>query len=185
MRDLFIACLLVSLAASAALAQSTLHFREGQRIEPDEIATILMNPDGSAVRTRSIRLLPDAADGAGAVTTAVDHVPSALSLPVQFEFDSATILPAARQQLDALAAGIRLLPPDRPVIIEGHTDGTGEAVYNLDLSRRRAAAVKAYLVEVCGAEAPRLRTVGFGESRPIESSDPLAARNRRVEFRGG
>jgi outer membrane protein OmpA-like peptidoglycan-associated protein len=104
---------------------------------------------------------------------------------VQFEFDSADILPAARDQLEALAAGIRRLPQDRSVVIEGHTDAVGSADYNLHLSRRRAAAVKAYLVESCGIEALRLRTVGFGEVRPIEGSDPMGPRNRRVEFRGG
>jgi len=112
------------------------------------------------------------------------EAPSALSLPVQFGFDSAEILPAARTQLDALAAGIKLLSPESIVTIEGHTDASGSAAYNLELSRVRARAVRDYLVQRHGIDAARLKTVGYGKDRPIEDSDPHAAINRRVQFRG-
>lgn len=105
MRDLFIAFVLVFIAAGSAVGQTTLHYR-GQRVSPEEVVSILSNTDGSALRTRSVRLLPGlllsgAASVAGSPTS--EPVPSALSLPVQFEFDSATILPGAREQLEALA----------------------------------------------------------------------------------
>ena len=187
MRDLFIAFVLVFIAAATAAAQTTLHYREGQRVSPQEVLSILSNADGSATRTRSIRLLPDA-DGAAAAqpapATATEPVPSALSLPVQFEFDSAAILPSAREQLDALAEGIRMLPEGRSVIIEGHTDAIGSDAYNQQLSQRRAASVKAYLIEACGIAASRLRETGFGKRRPIAGTDPFAPENRRVQFRG-
>lgn len=178
-RNLIIAIVLVGLAATIASAQTTRHFREGQTVDPDEVASILGH-GGSAPRTRSIRLLPG--EGTGRVDAG--DVPVALSLPVQFAFDSAIILPAARAQLDALAAGIQRLPPERQVLIEGHTDASGSPEYNLQLSWRRAAAVKDYLVQGAGIDPRRLRTVGAGEDRPIEDSDPYAGRNRRVEFRG-
>ena len=110
---------------------------------------------------------------------------NAFSLPVQFAFDSATILPAARRQLDAVASGIKLLPETQNVVLEGHTDATGADAYNLSLSQRRAAAVKAYLVEVHGIDAQRLRDRGLGEQQPIDGIDPFAPENRRVQFRGG
>ena len=109
---------------------------------------------------------------------------AALSLPVHFAFGSADILPAAGTQLDALADGIKLLPPNSIVTVEGHTDAAGSDAYNLELSRVRARAVRDYLVQHHGIEAARLKTVGYGESRPIEGSDPYAALNRRVQFRG-
>jgi outer membrane protein OmpA-like peptidoglycan-associated protein len=109
---------------------------------------------------------------------------SALSLPVRFAFDSADILPAARAQLDALAEGIKLLAPESIVTVEGHTDAVGSDAYNLELSRVRARAVRDYLVQRHGIDAARLKTVAYGERRPIEGSDPNAALNRRVQFRG-
>jgi outer membrane protein OmpA-like peptidoglycan-associated protein len=187
MRDLFIAFVLVFIAAASAVGQTTLHYREGQRVSPEEVLSILSNTDGSAVRTRSIRLLPDAGNPDAApiaATPTTEPVPGALSLPVQFEFDSATILPGAREQLEALAEGIRMLPAGRSVIIEGHTDAVGGDAYNQQLSQRRAASVRAYLIEACGIEARRLRDAGFGKRRPIAGTDPFAPENRRVQFRG-
>ena len=138
---------------------------------------------------RSIRLLDDAPAGqqvaaAAEAAPAQPEGPSALSLPVQFSFDSADILPAARAQLDALADGIRLLPADKPVVIEGHTDAKGSDEYNERLSQRRAQAVKRYLVALHGIDPQRLRAVGLGEYRPLDGRDPQAAENRRVQFRG-
>lgn len=163
---------------------ATLHYREGQRIDPQQVRQILSADAPVRGRTRSIRLLDgDAAALAADAATAAP--PSALSAPVQFEFDSSVILPQAREQLDAIAASIRLLPAGRSVVIEGHTDATGSEDYNQQLSRRRAAAVKQYLSQRHGIAPQRLRDVGMGMSQPIEGLDPLAAENRRVQFRGG
>jgi len=112
------------------------------------------------------------------------EAPAALSLPVQFAFGSAEILPIARTQLDALAEGIKLLAPGSIVTIEGHTDAAGSAAYNLQLSRVRANAVRDYLVNHHDIDAARLKTVGYGKEKPIEGTNPHAAENRRVQFRG-
>jgi outer membrane protein OmpA-like peptidoglycan-associated protein len=172
---------LIALTGFSATAQSTLHYREGQRVDPEDVAQILGHVD--APRTRSIRVLSD--DPGAAVAAAERQGPGALSLPVQFDFDSATILPSARAQLDALAEGIRRLPENRQVVIEGHTDAQGADDYNQRLSLRRAAAVRLYLVEMHGIDARRLRDVGMGERQPIAGFDPYAPENRRVQFRGG
>jgi hypothetical protein len=69
------------------------------------------------------------------------------------------------------------------VLIEGHTDSRAGEVYNLDLSKRRAASVRSYLEET-GIAPERLCSQGFGQSRPIAGDDTEEgmARNRRVEF---
>lgn len=186
--------------ACQAKAEKVVVYQEGQLVNPQDVADVLG-------KTRSIKLLDEpapAAAPAAAVTTVAAVAPaarrpaasaaspreeqiapaSALSLPVRFAFDSADILPQARTQLDALAKGIKLLPADRAVLVEGHTDAVGDDDYNLELSRARARAVRDYLVQHHGIEASRLKTVGYGEGRPVEGSDPYAAVNRRVQFRG-
>jgi outer membrane protein OmpA-like peptidoglycan-associated protein len=179
--------LLIALGSTAAQAQqSTIHYRANDRIDPEEVARVLATPSQQPL-SRSIRLLGDGAGSAGPAIAATNAAaaPSAFSVPVQFAFDSATILPAARAQLDAIASGIKMLPATQGVTLEGHTDATGAETYNLSLSQRRAAAVKAYLVEVHGIEAQRLHDRGYGKQRPIEGLNPFAAENRRVQFRGG
>lgn len=185
-----IASLLVTLFAGSALAQEVKVYRAGELVNPHDVAAIL---DAKPVKMRSIRLLDDApaqqvaaADPGIAAEPAPrgESKPSSLALPVQFAFDSADILPAAKSQLDALAEGIRLLPADKLVLIEGHTDAAGSDEYNEKLSQRRAQAVKRYLVAQHGIEPQRLRAIGLGEYRPLEGRDPHAPENRRVQFRG-
>lgn len=68
--------------------------------------------------------------------------------------------------------------------IEGHTDNTGNAVYNLNLSERRANAVKKYFTDK-GIEEQRLKAAGFGQEKPVaDNSTPAGqAKNRRVELK--
>lgn len=120
----------------------------------------------------------------GEVEVASSAGTAALSLPVPFAFDSSDILPDARPQLDALAQGLMRLPQERRIVIEGHTDAAGSQPYNERLSMRRAQAVKRYLVAVHRIDPSRLLAVGLGEFAPLEGTDPMAARNRRVQFRG-
>ena len=101
-----------------------------------------------------------------------------------FAFDSADILPSAKGQLDAIAAGIRMLPADQKVVIEGHTDAVGTEQYNEELSQRRAQSVRSYLVAMHGIDGSRLQAVGLGEHNPLPGRNPLAGENRRVQFRG-
>jgi OmpA-OmpF porin, OOP family len=103
----------------------------------------------------------------------------------RIEFDSAS--PVIRRTslpvLDDLAQVIRQCGPLR-VAVSGHTDNTGRAETNLQLSRDRARAVADYLVSR-GIESRRLVWVGFGASRPVaeNTTEDGKARNRRIEFR--
>jgi outer membrane protein OmpA-like peptidoglycan-associated protein len=74
--------------------------------------------------------------------------------------------------------------PDWKLSIEGHTDAVASDRYNLELSGRRAAAVKEALVGTFEIAGGRLTTAGYGESRPQDRNDTVEgrARNRRVEL---
>ena len=100
-----------------------------------------------------------------------------------FGVDSHVIRPESTGTLleigDMLAAH-----PQLRVSIEGHTDSDGDADYNLDLSQRRADAVKAYLVERFQVDASRLEAAGRGETKPAaDNTTPEGKQqNRRVEL---
>jgi|APDOM4702015023_1054809.scaffolds.fasta_scaffold37453_3 outer membrane protein OmpA-like peptidoglycan-associated protein len=190
LRQLIATPLLLAALVSGAWAGDVKVFGTGDRVDPAEVARIL---DRSApIKMRSIKLLDDGAASNGvagaaavaAVAAAELSKASALSLPVQFAFDSADILPAARPQLEAIAKGIRMLPAAQSVVIEGHTDAIGSDSYNEQLSQRRALAVRRYLVATHGIDASRLRAVGLGDHATLPGLDPNAAENRRVQFRG-
>jgi outer membrane protein OmpA-like peptidoglycan-associated protein len=172
-------CLLLALAAGAATAADDIKlYRSNEAVNPADVAAVL---GAAPIKYRGVRLLDESPS---AQTTAAAAAPKALALPVQFSFDSSEIAPTARPQLDALAEGIRLLPKDKQVAIEGHTDALGSEEYNARLSMRRAQSVKRYLVAQHGIDAARLRAIGMGEYEPLSGRDPLAPENRRVQFRG-
>ncbi len=74
--------------------------------------------------------------------------------------------------------------PELRIAIEGHTDSDGDDANNLELSGRRAEAVKQYLIETYGIDPGRLEAAGFGESNPTASNDTPEGKqqNRRVEL---
>lgn len=182
----------LAMIAQAALAGDVRMYREGETPDPHEIAAMLKR-DASVeqpIKFRSIRMLPaegtpgePAALAAGKTQTRFAQPPAAFALPVQFAFDSARILPQASEQLDAVADGIKLAGPKIKVVIEGHTDALGSDEYNVALSRKRAQAVKSYLVLRHGIPAASLSIVGAGKKAPVNPQDPFAPENRRVEFR--
>lgn len=100
---------------------------------------------------------------------------------VLFDFNRAELRGGTQQNLYRLVTFLRE-NPEREVLIEGHTDSVGSETYNLDLSRRRAEAVRGFLT-TNGVEAARTAVRGFGESRPLASNESDAGRqqNRRVE----
>lgn len=101
---------------------------------------------------------------------------------VNFDFNSATIRSESKPLLDQVAALLKA-HPDWSITLEGHTDNVGTAAFNQDLSARRAAAVKDYLVSA-GVPLDRLKSVGFGFDKPVASNagEGGRAQNRRVEI---
>jgi OmpA-OmpF porin, OOP family len=102
---------------------------------------------------------------------------------ITFDNDKDTIRKSSTKTLDAAVEALTSYPDVR-IEISGHTDAKGDHDHNLDLSRRRADSVKAYLVEH-GVEASRIVTVGHGPDKPVDSNDTKAGRanNRRIEFK--
>lgn len=102
---------------------------------------------------------------------------------VYFLTDSAELLPASDPAIKRIADVLKQ-QPDWRVTIEGHTDSTGGDAHNLDLSRRRAEALKTALATRYGIPAARLQTAGFGRTRPVDTNDTMDGRahNRRVEL---
>jgi outer membrane protein OmpA-like peptidoglycan-associated protein len=105
----------------------------------------------------------------------------AVALGLRFGLDDAQLLPTLSAQLDALAAGIKRLLACAVITIAGHTDAFGSPAYNLDLSLKRAMAVRSYLVRVHGIPGRQLVAVGKGKSEPLNRTDPFAPENRRVQ----
>ncbi len=102
---------------------------------------------------------------------------------VHFPTNSAAISADSFRILDEVASTLLVHPELRAVEIQGHTDDVGGAEYNLDLSQRRANAVRLYLVSK-GIEAGRLQARGYGLTVPIapNTSESGRSKNRRVQF---
>ena len=129
-----------------------------------------------------------AADSAAAAAAALQNRANAgalaatLTAMVHFDYDQAELRPGDRAILDAK---VPILQANSGVMIRiaGHTDERGSDEYNLALGQRRAAAVKAYLVQH-GIPDARIATVSYGEEHPIaQGSDESAfSQNHRAEF---
>lgn len=98
-----------------------------------------------------------------------------------FKTNSAELESTTKTNLTELAGTLNKYD-DTNVLIEGHTDNTGEDSYNQGLSERRADAVQTFLVSQ-GVDASRLTTQGYGERQPVavNDTDQGRAANRRVE----
>lgn len=106
-----------------------------------------------------------------------------VSYGIYFDVNSDKLKPQSAGTLKEIA-GILTENPDLKIRIVGHTDADGNDAANLDLSKRRAAAVKNALVAAYSMEATRIETDGKGEKEPVAPNDngTNKALNRRVEF---
>jgi outer membrane protein OmpA-like peptidoglycan-associated protein len=121
--------------------------------------------------------------GPGAPTVTVGPERMLVSEPILFDYDHDALRATSGPVLDALAAAIRELPADVRVLVEVYVDASGNGVYDLDLTSRRAEAVAAALRER-GVEPQRVDHVGRGASGPfVPTRTPQdRARDRRVEL---
>ena len=102
---------------------------------------------------------------------------------IYFDFGSATIRPQSKVVLDEIATAMKDNPSWK-LNVNGHTDNIGDDASNLELSKRRAAAVMKALTEQYQIAPSRFQTAGFGASRPVDTNETIEgrARNRRVEL---
>jgi outer membrane protein OmpA-like peptidoglycan-associated protein/ElaB/YqjD/DUF883 family membrane-anchored ribosome-binding protein len=127
------------------------------------------------VSARIAESLPDASKALFSTGKFVSH-------GIQFDVNSATLRPESMNIIKEVADALKQQAALK-VRIDGHTDASGDAAKNLDLSKRRAESVKAALVKL-GIEATRLTTDGLGETKPVAPNETPQGRaeNRRVEF---
>jgi outer membrane protein OmpA-like peptidoglycan-associated protein len=135
--------------------------------------------NGCHIGHRRVRVAESMPDFSRVITSSGRYVTHG----IQFDTDSDRLKPESASIIKMVARGL-LANPNLKLLIEGHTDSTGNAERNLDLSKRRAEAVKTVLVSQFSIEADRLTTDGLGASKPIDSNDTPQGRaqNRRVEF---
>lgn len=101
---------------------------------------------------------------------------------ILYDYDSATVKPAARDNLRKLVTSLEKYPGTNVVLV-GHTDADGAEDYNQALSERRATAAADYLVAQ-GVPRARIDATGRGETEPVGSNETAdgKAQNRRVEI---
>ena len=140
------------------------------------------------LRRRGISLNPGFSENGkdGAPASAQRAAPPAerkLDLQIIFAFDSDRLTPEGMEVLDQLgeALGSEQLDYVRRITLEGHTDATGAAAYNQDLSHRRAERARDYLSRFA-TDGRTIRAIGKGAREPADPANPEAAINRRVRI---
>lgn len=119
-----------------------------------------------------------------AVDTALAGPECRAKLPgIYFGSGSDVLLPASKPALQGVGDMLKR-HEDWAITVEGHTDNVGTDAFNMDLSNRRAAAVRRVLISDYAITAGRLAAAGYGETRPVDSNETPVGRanNRRVEL---
>lgn len=137
---------------------------------------------GSQLDRQAAELRQQLANDGITITNTGSQLIVTLPQSITFATDSFTVREGLRADLMRVAAHLQRYP-NSDVQIIGHTDSTGAASYNQDLSERRARAVSSVLAQG-GVPQGRLVTVGMGENQPVASNQTAEgkARNRRVEI---
>ena len=128
---------------------------------------------------RSVRFAESTPDFSQVIASSGRYV----SHGILFDTDSDRLEAESAPVIQSIAKGLET-NPNLKLLIEGHTDSVGDKAHNLDLSKRRAEAVKGVLVAQFKVDVSRLTTAGIGSAKPIDSNDTPQGRsqNRRVEF---
>ena len=119
------------------------------------------------------------------IVTMDELVEKGVTLPLVnlfFDTDKYDIKPASFAELDRLASIVK--DNNHAIEIRGHTDDVGTEEYNLNLSEKRAQAVRTYLIQK-GCSSDKITAKGYGEKKPEDSNQTMQgrAKNRRVEVR--
>ncbi|HAQ50662.1 MAG TPA: hypothetical protein DCR13_03840 [Gammaproteobacteria bacterium] len=103
---------------------------------------------------------------------------------VTFKFNSDVLTDNAKSQLDDMITRLQDVANIDTLRVEGHTDSSGNADYNQQLSQRRAEAVVNYLVQQGAFSHSQLLAIGMGQTKPVASNANAEGRaqNRRVDL---
>lgn len=193
---------LMAVLLASVVGLSMAHAADDEAAKLKELERALAAQDGAPigapkakVRTRAIvfdsepQAAAPAAEPAQAAAAALDCASVtpdarvvAVDFHIQFNVGSATISPASEATLTEISK-ILALSPNRCVLVEGHTDATGNADKNMVLSRDRASSVVNYIANRNGVDRKRLVPLGKGSSDPMKNLDPRDSKNRRVVFK--
>lgn len=164
-----------ALAAERARTDSSVAAERTARMAADSALTVditSLRKDLDSLRTEY-----------GAKITALENGLQ-FAMPVHFGFDDATVRDEDHAALERFAKIAQKYYPGSMITVEGFADPAGSARYNVDLSRRRAEAVKSYLSSQ--GLSNEIKTVGYGKTRLVVpnawGSQPGAEENRRVVF---
>lgn len=126
--------------------------------------------------------LRDQLGASSTVTNTGDRLIVTMPQDILFATDSAVLRPTLQSDIRTVAQSL-LAYPDTTVQVIGHTDNTGSAEYNFDLSQRRARSVSSILISE-GVSQGRVQSIGRGEDQPVASNltPDGRAQNRRVEI---
>lgn len=147
---------------------------------------ILVRAEGYLFHSENFDIPKGAADNLVDKTIELKNIKIGSTIALRnifFDTGKSTLRPESNSELDRL---VKLLKdvPNLKIEISGHTDNTGSATLNNELSKARAEAVVTYL-KTKGIAANRLTSEGYGSSKPVASNDNAAGRqeNRRTEFK--
>lgn len=101
---------------------------------------------------------------------------------IQFKVGSADVAASSEDTLRQISK-ILALAPDRCVLVEGHSDASGNVNTNMALSKDRAVSVVKFIVDKEGLDKGRFFAIGKGPHEPLKNLDPRDAKNRRVVFK--
>ena len=169
--NLIIINIILVTASSLVMAETTL-YTDGNVPNAEEMADILLDNNQPRVKTR------------GLVFGAVEKKdPKSFGLPIKFDFNSDDLNQSSFPYLKQLGVMLKLEKmADQNIMIVGHTDASGEETYNLFLSKKRAEAVKSFLVSNYQIDPVRLKIMGKGELEILPGKPSNSSINRRVEF---
>lgn len=184
MKDVSMRKLIVPLAATLVLGALAMNANAGSvAYWYDQSGKVVRSGNGTCVRTINwTPALVTAECDLGASKFTTRKV--TMDADALFDFDESVIKPDGKRALDEVVRKLDLAGAKLGLIVStGHTDSTGGTAYNMDLSKRRAEAVKDYLVSK-GIEGDRIITVGEGEHQPVADNTSADGRdeNRRVEI---
>jgi len=186
MHRIYAACaLLAALTVTAAVAQT--------QLDSSQIVRGLQGVSNSRLSLTAAAMRQAALDNINNYpgATAVAHPLSfpqlanlaQFTVEINFDFNSAAIRPESYRAVGAIADALH-----NPILLSygflviGHTDTVGTRKYNIELSQRRAEAIRAALIDPFGVNPAVLEAVGLGEEQLQDPKHPTAAINRRVQL---